>query len=240
MMKNSCNQYDLYRPLPEHTITDLHTSNGKNFVTVHNLKNGESRAIEVSFCAILIGSRPDLRLLTQVSSSAGHPLSANSIVSRRDNSNSNKNPEDNSLTQESNDLVKIVARYMAWWKNLCAKCRRINNNISCDRNTRFIIESDDSETDCNSLYKICRRCDPKKEKSHHVNNEAGLGFGENPKKPIDCKNNPISVDKYTNQVLTASEGLYALGPLIGDNFVRFIPGGALAITAALHKLNEND
>ncbi|EDO63534.1 AGAP011389-PA, partial [Anopheles gambiae str. PEST] len=60
---------------------------------------------------------------------------------------------------------------------------------------------------------------------------SGLGLGEDPTKPIDCKNNPIEVDKYTNAVLrTAHPGLYAMGPLVGDNFVRFIPGGALCIT----------
>ncbi len=53
--------------------------------------------------------------------------------------------------------------------------------------------------------------------------ESGLGLGENPKKPIDCKSNPIAVDKYTNRVLNGAEGLYAMGPLVGDNFVRFIP-----------------
>jgi hypothetical protein len=103
---------------------------------------------------------------------------------------------------------------------------------------RFIIESDDSETDCNSLYRLYR-CDVKREKVV-AGSESGLGLGENPKKPIDCKSNPIAVDKYTNRVLNGAEGLYAMGPLVGDNFVRFIPGGALAITAALHKQKEND
>ncbi len=100
------------------------------------------------------------------------------------------------------------------------------------------LESDDSETDCNSLYRLCR-CDVKREKVV-TGSESGLGLGENPKKPIDCKSNPIAVDKYTNRVLNGAEGLYAMGPLVGDNFVRFIPGGALAITAALHKQKEND
>ena len=65
--------------------------------------------------------------------------------------------------------------------------------------------------------------------------EAGLGLGEDPTKPIDGKSNPIAVDKFSNQILRTPPGLYAMGPLVGDNFVRFIPGGALAITAALHK-----
>ncbi|KAG8239768.1 hypothetical protein J437_LFUL019413 [Ladona fulva] len=46
---------------------------------------------------------------------------------------------------------------------------------------------------------------------------------------------PVSVDPYTHQCRSAP-GLYALGPLAGDNFVRFLQGGALAI--ASHLQNE--
>jgi len=52
------------------------------------------------------------------------------------------------------------------------------------------------------------------------------------------KNNQIAVDKFTNEIERVPKGLFALGPLVGDNFVRFIPGGALAITAALNKEND--
>ncbi|EAT45943.1 AAEL002835-PA, partial [Aedes aegypti] len=135
MMKDSNRKYDLYTPLPEHTIADLTQTVS---IIVQHLKTGEKRELEVSFCAILIGSRPDLRFI------AG-------------------------LTKGSSTM-------------------------------------------------------------HH-----------DPTKPIDCKSNPIDVDKYTNAVLRSPyKGLYAMGPLVGDNFVRFIPGGALSITSALHKLTEND
>ena len=33
-------------------------------------------------------------------------------------------------------------------------------------------------------------------------------------------------------------GLYAMGPLVGDNFVRFLQGGALAITSNIIKTNK--
>lgn len=52
--------------------------------------------------------------------------------------------------------------------------------------------------------------------------------------PIDCKMNTIDINKYTHAV-SGTEHLYAMGPLVGDNFVRFIPGGALAIVSDLYK-----
>lgn len=52
--------------------------------------------------------------------------------------------------------------------------------------------------------------------------------------PIDCKNNTIHIDKLSHKV-EGFENLYAIGPLAGDNFVRFIPGGALAVVADLYK-----
>ncbi|KAL2733744.1 oxidative stress-induced growth inhibitor 1-like isoform X1 [Vespula squamosa] len=60
----------------------------------------------------------------------------------------------------------------------------------------------------------------------------GVGFGKISDKSIDCKSNPIEVDDITYEVLQApKKGLYALGPLVGDNFVRFILGGAFGILA---------
>jgi hypothetical protein len=55
-----------------------------------------------------------------------------------------------------------------------------------------------------------------------------------PTKPLNTKENPIGVDKFTHEVLSCSN-LYAMGPLIGDNFVRFGTGGALAITSKIYK-----
>ncbi|XP_065168590.1 oxidative stress-induced growth inhibitor 1-like [Atheta coriaria] len=52
--------------------------------------------------------------------------------------------------------------------------------------------------------------------------------------PIDGKKNTANVDKFTHQV-QGHEGLYAIGPLAGDNFVRFLPGGALAVLSDIVK-----
>jgi len=53
-------------------------------------------------------------------------------------------------------------------------------------------------------------------------------------KPVNGKDNPVNVDPFT---LESNEykNLFAMGPLVGDNFVRFAIGGALAITNTLIK-----
>lgn len=65
----------------------------------------------------------------------------------------------------------------------------------------------------------------------------GIGLGKYPDKPIDGKSNPIEVDNITYEVVRAPrKGLYALGTLVGDNFVRFTLGGAFGIL--VHILNS--
>ena len=44
------------------------------------------------------------------------------------------------------------------------------------------------------------------------------------------KNNPVDINIYTFESVL-HRGLYAMGPLVGDNFVRFLQGGALGITS---------
>ena len=64
------------------------------------------------------------------------------------------------------------------------------------------------------------------------------GLGVKPNCPIEVKKNPVDVDPYT----FASDrypALYAMGPLTGDNFVRFVLGGGLGIAQNIHhKLNK--
>lgn len=55
--------------------------------------------------------------------------------------------------------------------------------------------------------------------------------------PIDCKTNTVDIDPLTYRV-RGYENLFAVGPLAGDNFVRFLPGGALAVVSELY--NKDD
>ena len=57
-------------------------------------------------------------------------------------------------------------------------------------------------------------------------------LGEDSLKEVDIKENPVVVDPFTYQS-EDEPGLYAMGPLVGDNFVRFILGGALGIVSGL-------
>eukprot|EP00066_Takifugu_rubripes_P026489 XP_011615755.1 PREDICTED: LOW QUALITY PROTEIN: oxidative stress-induced growth inhibitor 2-like [Takifugu rubripes] len=64
----------------------------------------------------------------------------------------------------------------------------------------------------------------------------GRPLGVDPNETITCRRNPIEVDPFTNAVVAAEgPGMYAMGPLMGENFVRFLKGGALAITSDLNK-----
>lgn len=67
--------------------------------------------------------------------------------------------------------------------------------------------------------------------------DQGLGLGLYLGRPVDCRVNPIMIDPFTHETM-AYQGLYALGPLVGDNFVRFLQGGALAVTSHLWKTDR--
>ncbi|XP_053402807.1 oxidative stress-induced growth inhibitor 2-like, partial [Mercenaria mercenaria] len=65
----------------------------------------------------------------------------------------------------------------------------------------------------------------------------GRSIGIMPKYPIESKHNPVDIDPYSYQCIQ-EEGLFAMGPLVGDNFVRFGLGGALGITSYLSCRNK--
>lgn len=62
----------------------------------------------------------------------------------------------------------------------------------------------------------------------------GQYLGQDPTRPISCKQNLIDINPYTFECIK-EPGLFAMGPLVGDNFVRFLKGGALGITSCLLK-----
>jgi hypothetical protein len=70
--------------------------------------------------------------------------------------------------------------------------------------------------------------------SHIVNNLA-----ENPASLLDLKENPVSIEAFTHET-SRFKNLFAMGPLISDNFVRFATGGALAITSAIWKHRNSE
>ncbi|XP_078526920.1 oxidative stress-induced growth inhibitor 1 [Lissotriton helveticus] len=60
----------------------------------------------------------------------------------------------------------------------------------------------------------------------------GVHLAVDSEKSAISKRNPIDIDQFTYEC-TQEEGLYAVGPLAGDYFVRFVQGGALAAASSL-------
>ncbi|KAL4235009.1 Oxidative stress-induced growth inhibitor 2 [Mactra antiquata] len=67
--------------------------------------------------------------------------------------------------------------------------------------------------------------------------QEGRNIGVVQKYPIESKHNPIDINPYSYQSVH-EPGLFAMGPLVGDNFVRFGLGGALGITHHLMTGNK--
>lgn len=253
MMKDSQNTYDLYNPLPEHTITNVASTAQGQKVTVQHLATGETKVLDVSYCAILIGSRPDLRFLSNVitkdATKENRPINIDELITR-ELENGFAADRSNVITDEpATQQWSLVGKKIAWLKNLCAKCRHLNlcewsrrndyKRNCCRQNHLKYCECASRMQPLNATNRtITNGDDTKVAKVDDDNNDSAIGLGEDELKPIDCKANPVSVDKFTNEVLRTPKGLYSMGPLVGDNFIRFIPGGALAITAALHKEND--
>ncbi|XP_055385768.1 oxidative stress-induced growth inhibitor 2-like [Condylostylus longicornis] len=230
MMKDPHTQYDYYTPLPEHTLCDIFTSSSNNDqhnVTVRHLITGEMKTFEVSYCAILIGSRPDLRFISNITKTLPTYPSKVAITTLATNF----------VNQTEQVVFSPMSRKISWLKNFCSKCKHFNicewSFRSNENRTKICGHQYNKTCDC-----LNRLNSPVLKNMLFVTEDTGLGLGIDPNKPIDSKTNQIAVDKFTNEIERVPKGLYALGPLVGDNFVRFIPGGALAITAALNREND--
>lgn len=309
MMKDSVNTYSLYSPMPEHTIIEFiphkFASDGSMTTPCHQvvlkqLNTGEIKTVDVSYCAILIGFRPDLQFLEpnlqQLKQQCGDNNTIKILTDQEILNTCNNNNNNNSSTKDSQFIsipYTLLSRKIAWLKNLCAKCKHLT---ICDRNNKqnLVIRqaalnrtlttlcscNNDTEiTPPSANHHCCKHLNNKNSNDNNnnvkamncdmyhlfeskdgqqqqqqqqlekktnasvvvaepksINPPTPMGLGEDPTKPIDCKSNPIAVDKYSNEVQNATTpGLFAMGPLVGDNFIRFIPGGALSITSALWK-----
>lgn len=162
------------------------------------------------------------------------------------NSNNNNNPRPFFLRAHWHNLKTVLGQGIQICKSkylennltgvLGNNCKDDSKALSIKVHNRFIEENRvvDSDEICNCY------CSRKKKVDHGRTSVtvpvSGLGVGVDPTKAVDCRSNPIDIDKITHEVRNAPSGMYALGPLTGDNFVRFIPGGALAIVS--HIWNE--
>ena len=80
-----------------------------------------------------------------------------------------------------------------------------------------------------------------------IGSSPNLGFFEDEGRDLGIvpdemisRNNLIDIDLFSHECIRKN-GIYAMGPLVGDNFVRFLQGGALAITNNIlkNKIQEN-
>lgn len=224
MMRNAREKYDLYQAMPESTLKEIRTAGNRHLVTIQR-NNSEELTFEVSHCAILIGSRPDLSFLSHIAKGS-HSALNHHVNNINCSNNANRNE-----TVTENFVIRSLRRL----KIFCEKCRHLNlcfGNRSRNGNNNLLnsliedatVKSKEQQCECEELLI------PEAQKRQV--DDSGIGYGDDPRKAIDCKNNPIAVNKFTNEFLHVP-GIYALGPLVGDNFVRFIAGGALSISSYL-------
>ncbi|KAM6927291.1 oxidative stress induced growth inhibitor 1 [Xenentodon cancila] len=106
--------------------------------------------------------------------------------------------------------------------------------VAFQPNRKCILESDSGEQTVVQVSKALVLIGAHPNLSFLEDNGRSLGI--NPDEPISCRRNPIDVDPFTSKVVAADgPGMYAMGPLVGENFVRFLKGGALAIASDLSK-----
>lgn len=55
--------------------------------------------------------------------------------------------------------------------------------------------------------------------------------------PLNPRSNPVRIDPFSH-LCTCHPRLYAMGPLVGDNFVRFVQGAALAIASHISTVRK--
>lgn len=220
MMRNAREKYELYQAMPESTLKEIKTVGNRHLVTIQ--RNNQEHTFEVSHCAILIGSRPDLSFLSNINKGSH---------SEQNNNNINNNNQHEIVAEN------FVIRGLRRLKIFCEKCRHLNlcfgnRSRNCNNNLLNSLIEDTMTT------KKDQQCECEEflisESQKRQVDDSGIGHGEDAKKAIDCKNNPIAVNKFTNEFLNVP-GIFALGPLVGDNFVRFIAGGALSISSYLMK-----
>ncbi|XP_034825852.1 oxidative stress-induced growth inhibitor 1-like [Maniola hyperantus] len=223
-------------------------------VKLLNLVTNDTLEITVCLIAILIGSKPDLFFLQT-------NFSLNEIDIQKECIKCMEKKEESQrlcfLKSHWNNLKNVLeqgiqsckSRYLNYNEingNTDTKCRETNcnkrkmseGNLELDNDNTSAVKCKCTNTNTKIIPYECVKkiecdCQPVNPYS------SGMGFGVDPNKPVDGRSNPIAIDKSTHEILNSPKGMYALGPVTADNFIRFIPGGAVAIVAHLHKEMKN-
>ncbi|XP_041837417.1 oxidative stress induced growth inhibitor 1 [Melanotaenia boesemani] len=144
------------------------------------------------------------------------------------NLDSHSTPSSSSPRPPSSSNNSFSTSYLGY---LSFPCHRV---VAFKPDRKCILESDSGEQTVVQVSKVLVLIGSHPNLSFLEDNGRSLGI--NPEEPISCRRNPIEVDPFTNRVIGAEgPGLYAMGPLVGENFVRFLKGGALAIASDFTK-----
>lgn len=228
MCDGASGNYENYTSYPHHVIVDI--TNHTSPPTPHKMRDldpvqfkkvklldiltNETTEVVVSMIGVFIGSKPDLFFLQT-------NFDLNCIDLKSCSCIQNKKIEEKQFFKNHWMYFKTVLQSI---QN--CKSRYFSDKCSCEDNCQC--STSYSEVIENQIRCQCQPVSP-------LTN--GIGFGVDGSKPVDSRN-PIAIDKSTHALLNAPKGVYALGPLTADNFVRFIPGGALALVAHIHRDNE--
>ncbi|XP_061380457.1 oxidative stress-induced growth inhibitor 1-like [Danaus plexippus] len=242
MLDGPSGNHENYTPFPEHTIIEITPVSCeepslklKNYtedeslhpkkVKLLNLVTNQTVEITVSLIAVLIGSKPDLFFL--------HTDFNPRNIQVQDCKCEKKQTQRQCFLKNHWHYIKSVLEQSI---QIC-KSRYLSAEINGNMDTGCTLP------DCNKRkeYSVVNKqitpycqCQPTNPYS------GGIGYGADPSKPVDGRSNPIAIDRSTHELLNGPKGVYALGPLTADNFIRFIPGGALAIVAQIHKENKSE
>ncbi|XP_045417426.1 oxidative stress-induced growth inhibitor 2 isoform X1 [Lemur catta] len=138
---------------------------------------------------------------------------------------------------------KLYPEYHKVYHMMCTQSYSVNSNLLSDYTSfpEHHVLSFKSDMKCilqsiSGLKKIFKLSAAAVLIGSHPNlsflKEQGCYLGHKSSQPITCKGNPVEIDTYTYECVKEAN-LFALGPLVGDNFVRFLKGGALGVTRCL-------
>lgn len=282
MMKDGVNgKHVLYTALPDHiTIDDSHNEKTvsqydeedlQNVITpktvqLLNTRTNKTVNLEISFCVILIGSKPDLHFLPDdfntsfltfdmdneslkpdlLGKSNGRKMAAfNTDVDKQPN-RTFPHPTDLCIkcSYNARNFQERLVFLKTQWHNL--KCivghglQKTRQDVKTIKDKCDVPEMASSKESLNGHYRDVDKINQEKAEAYPDFQGTGIGLGIHPNKPIDSRTNPFYIDRASHELQNAPKGMYALGPLAGDNFVRFIPGGALAIVSSIWNERKSD
>ncbi|XP_047035727.1 oxidative stress-induced growth inhibitor 1-like [Helicoverpa zea] len=256
MCDGPAGNHNNYTPYPEHSIVDitpepndphkLHADHAEDLclslkrVKLLNVNTNQITEVKVHLIGVYIGSKPDLFFLqTNYLDCINIKIDCTKCIDQTKISQRKIEEKQCFLKNHWHFIKSMLGQSIQSCKSRYLNYSEINGNTD----TKCVLP------DCNKRPKdkdseIIDKCQiipySDEEKVKCTCDElspysAGLGFGLDPKKPVDGRNNPIAIDKSTHEILNGPEGMYALGPLTADNFMRFIPGGALALVSHMHQ-----